>query len=176
MRRNRDKPIWILASASPRRKEILSRLGLRFRVDPSGMEEPRRIPHETPSAYAVRVARLKAKEVAGKHKSGLILSADTIVVAGGRILGKPETRLEAQRMMRRLSGRWHEVVTGICLMDCALRRLRSNYSRTRVHFRHLSSAEIEWYLRSGEYKDKAGAYGVQGYASLFYRSHRRLLF
>jgi len=167
MRRNKSIPILILASASPRRKEILGRLGMPFGIDPSGMDEPRRNPRETPSAYAVRVACLKAREVAKRHKSGLILSADTIVILGNLILGKPETRAEAGRMMQRLSGRWHEVITGICLTDCSTGRMHSAFSRTRVHFRRLSAKEIEWYLKTGEYRDKAGAYGVQGYASLF---------
>jgi septum formation protein len=95
------------------------------------------------------------------------LSADTIVVLGNSILGKPGSLAEARRMIRQLSGRWHEVITGICIMDCARHFTRATSSRTRVHFRRLSPAEIEWYLQTGEYWDKAGAYGVQGYASLF---------
>jgi septum formation protein len=140
---------------------------MRFRVDPSGILEPARKPHETPPEYAVRVARLKAEEVAPRHKSGLILSADTIVVLGNSILAKPGTRAQAQSMLKRLSGRWHEVLSGICLMDCRLRRTLSAFGRSRVHFRRLSPDEIEWYLKTGEYRDKAGAYGAQGYASLF---------
>jgi len=167
MRGDTSKPKWILASASPRRNEILRGLGLEFRIDPSGVVEPARRPREIPSKYAVRLACLKAREASGKHQSGLILSADTIVVLGDSLLGKPETLTEARSMIRRLSGRWHEVVTGICLMDCARNRLYSTFSRTRVHFRRLSSEEIEWYLQTGEYQDKAGAYAVQGYASLF---------
>jgi septum formation protein len=140
---------------------------MRFRVDPAGIAEPVRKPGETSCRYAVRVARLKAKEAAKNHGSGLILSADTIVVLGNRVLTKPESRGEARCMLERLSGRWHEVVTGVCLWDTAARRGWSASGRTRVHFRRLSPAEIEWYLKTGEYRDKAGAYGVQGYASLF---------
>jgi len=140
---------------------------MQFHVDPSGIAEPARKSHETPAAYAVRVARLKAKEAAKKHRTGLILGADTIVVLGNRILTKPESREDARCMAERLSGRWHEVITGICLWDCATKHGFSASSRTRVHFRRLSSLEIEWYLKTGEYRDKAGAYGVQGYASLF---------
>ncbi len=167
MRGNERKPGWILASASPRRSEILSGLGLEFLVDPSGIVEPPRRSRESPSAYAVRLARLKAREVSGRHRSGLILSADTIVVLGNDILGKPETQAEARSMIRRLSGRWHDVITAICLLDCAPNRMRSTFSRTRVHFRRLSDAEIKWYLKTGEHRDKAGAYGIQGYASIF---------
>ena len=167
MKGSRIKPKWILASASPRRKELLSNLGLQFFTESSGIDEPPRLSHETPSRYAVRVAWLKAREVAGRHESGLILSADTIVVSRNRILGKPESRADARRMIERLSGRWHEVITGICILECDRQRLLSTFKRTRVHFRKLSAAEIEWYLKSDEYRDKAGAYGVQGYASLF---------
>jgi septum formation protein len=167
MRGEKRKSVWILASASPRRKEILSRLGLHFSVAPTGLEEPERNPHETPSRYAVRLACLKARKSALKHRSGLILSADTIVVLGNHILMKPESKPDARRMMQRLSGRWHEVITGICVVDCASGCEHSTFSRTRVHFRRLLSAEIDWYLKTGEYRDKAGAYGVQGYASLF---------
>jgi septum formation protein len=167
MQGKKSKPLLLLASASPRRREILNRLGIPFCVEPSGLLEPPRKSHETPHGYAVRLARLKAKEVARKHPSGLVLAADTIVVLRNSILAKPGNRAEARLMLNRLSGRWHEVVSGICLLDCKTRRARSAFSRSRVHFRRLSPAEIEWYLNTGEYRDKAGAYGAQGYASLF---------
>lgn len=158
---------WILASASPRRREILSNLGLSFFVDPCSAPEPARIPGESPSLYARRVAALKAEGVSKKHKSGLVIAADTIVVLGNSILGKPESREDAERMLERLNGRWHEVLTGVSLMDLGRKRIFSDCSRSRVHFRRLSHAEIEWYLDTEEYRDKAGSYGVQGYASLF---------
>jgi septum formation protein len=164
--KNTPKPAWILASSSPRRREILRRLGLKFRVEPSRTPEPPRGTRETPPDYAVRVASLKAAEIAARHQSGLIIGVDTIVVLGNSILGKPDTRADARSMLQRLSGRWHEVVSGICLADCDLRRTRSAFGRSRVHFRRLSPEEIEWYLKTGEHHDKAGAYGVQGYASL----------
>lgn len=110
---------------------------------------------------------MKAREAAQKHPTRLILSADTVVVLGPRILTKPRSRDEAQCMLKRLSGRWHEVYTGICLYDPVEQRTWCTSSRTRVHFRRLSSAEIAWYLKTNEYRDKAGAYGIQGYASLF---------
>lgn len=157
---------WILASASPRRNEILRRLGLDFAVDPSGIAEPEQRKREAPSRYAIRVAGLKAAEVAARHRSGLIIGVDTIVVSGNKILGKPQSRTDARSMIECLSGKWHEVLSGICLIDCRQNHKRSGFGRSRVHFRRLSSAEIEWYLETGEYRDKAGAYGVQGYASL----------
>jgi septum formation protein len=167
MRGERIKPVLILASASPRRREILHRLGITFCVEPSGLVEPSRTLHETPHGYAVRLARLKAQAVAGKHPSGIVLAADTIVVVRNRMLAKPGNRAEARSMLKLLSGRWHEVVSGICLINCETHGVRSTFSKSRVHFRRLSPAEIEWYLDTGEYRDKAGAYGVQGYASLF---------
>ena len=165
---NRDiRPKWVLASASPRRNEILRRLGLKFRVDPCGIPEPHRKPREIPSRYVVRVARFKAEEVAKRYGSAIVLGADTVVVLGKSVLVKPPTRAEARLMLKRLSGRWHEVISGICLLDCGQQRTYSAFSRSRVHFRRLSSAQIEWYLKTGEHRDKAGAYGAQGYASLF---------
>ncbi|MDM7998022.1 MAG: Maf family protein [Acidobacteriota bacterium] len=163
----RTRPKWILASASPRRRELLSGLGLKFLLDPSGIVEPQRNPREPASKYAVRVACLKAREVSQRHASGLILSADTIVVRGNSILGKPESLADARRMLRQLSGRWHEVITGLCVLECPGKRMQSTFSRTRVRFRRLTTAEIDWYLKTGEYADKAGAYGIQGGASLF---------
>jgi septum formation protein len=167
MQKEKPKLKWILASASPRRREILETLGISFSIDPSRIEEPPRRPDETPSHYAIRLARLKASAVASKYSSGLLLAADTIVVLGNSILGKPSTRSEAQSMLKRLSGRWHEVVSSICLLDCKTHRVYSTCARSRVHFRRMSPAEIEWYLKTKEYRDKAGAYAVQGYASLF---------
>jgi septum formation protein len=163
----KNGPRWILASASPRRREILKKLGLNFRIDPSGIVEPTRKSGEEPSRYAVRIARLKAKEVAKRHSFGLVLSADTIVVLANCILVKPRDESEARTMLKRLSGGWHEVISGICLFDCESGVIRSAFSSSRIHFRRLSASEIDWYLKTGEYRDKAGAYGIQGYASLF---------
>jgi septum formation protein len=161
------KTHWILASASPRRREILAGLGLEFAADPSSLPEPAIRPGESPGAYAVRAARLKARDVAARHRSGLVIGADTIVVCGNTILGKPATRQAAARMLRTLSGRWHRVVTGLSIYDLRSGRFSSGYSESRVHLRRMSPAEIGWYLDTGEYADKAGAYGIQGYAALF---------
>jgi septum formation protein len=167
MQRKNARQKWILASASPRRKDILAHLGLHFSVDPSGIPEPDRKPGEKPSQYAIRIARLKAKESAARHSSGIVISADTIVVLKDVILGKPSGKTEAASMLQSLSGKWHEVITGICLMDCFRRSVYSDFSSTLVHFRRLEAEEIKWYLQSGEHRDKAGAYGAQGLASIF---------
>jgi septum formation protein len=158
---------WILASASPRRREILGGLGLKFRVEPSTVPEPPFRTGEKPSCYAVRAARLKSREIGRRHKSGIVIGADTIVVVRNRILGKPASRTEAVAMLDRLSERWHEVITGVCLLDCRTGREQSAAAVSRVHFRRLMPFEIEWYLRTEEHQDKAGAYAIQGYASLF---------
>ena len=157
----------ILASASPRRKEILEALGLDFVVDPSRIPEPGPVPGETPARYAARVARSKVQDVSKRHHRGLIIGADTIVVAGGERFGKPSGKEEARSMLRALEGRWHEVVSGISLMDCETERARSRSVTSRVHFRRLSGSEIDWYLTTADYRDKAGAYGIQGYAAMF---------
>ena len=167
MLHKKNIPEWILASASPRRKEILSNLGLGFQIDPSHIQEPAHSSDETPPGYVVRLARLKAKETATRHPSGLIIGADTVVAMRNRLLGKPSSREEASDMLCRLSGRWHEVWSGLCLVDCENKRSRSVSCRSRVHFRTLKPSDIKWYLETGEYQDKAGAYAVQGHASLF---------
>jgi septum formation protein len=157
----------VLASASPRRRELLASLGFRLSVDPSTIPEPERNPGEHAASYVRRAARIKAREVAERHPKGLIIGADTIVVARGRILGKPVSTEEARQMLESLGGRWHEVYTGICLIDKAAGRSASACSCSRVHMRRLARQEIDWYLSTGEQRDKAGAYGIQGYASLF---------
>jgi len=158
---------WILASASPRRKEILAGIGLDFGVDPSADPEPEEKPGETPSAYSLRAAEAKACKVSEKYSSGLVIGADTIVVIGNHILGKPASGEEARRMLCKLAGHWHEVITGICINDISRNCSRSDFCVSRVHFQHLTEQAIDWYLAKGEYRDKAGAYGIQGYASVF---------
>jgi len=158
---------FILASASPRRREILAALGFAPRIEPGNIPEPEPGPGETAGAFTVRAARVKARAAAVRHRVGIIIGADTVVIVKGRFMGKPASPQEAGDMLRSLSGRWHEVVTGICLIDIAAGRSRSAWARSRVHFRRLSRQDIEWYVSTGEYRDKAGAYAIQGYASLF---------
>jgi len=156
-----------LASASPRRRAILAGLGLNPIIDPSRTPEPLRKPGEAPAGYARRAARHKSCDVGRRYRSGIVIGADTIVIVGDRILGKPASKAEGRRMLRRLAGRWHDVVTGICLTDAGRGSYCSAYCSSRVHFRRLTNAEIKWYIATGEYADKAGAYAIQGYASLF---------
>jgi len=159
---------WILASASPRRSEILEQLGLQFKVDPCRDPEPLRNVSESPLGYVKRVSRLKAASVAKRHTHSRIIAADTIVVVNDEIFGKPSNRAEAKDMLRRLGGCRHEVITGLCLeISDEPRRVYSSATCSGVYFRRMSGNEIDWYLNTEEYRDKAGAYGIQGFASIF---------
>jgi len=151
----------ILASESPRRRELLAAVGVPFRVVPSGVDEVPRA-GESPSRFVRRAALDKGEAVAVLHPSSFVLAADTIVVADGRILGKPRDRAEARRMLSRLAGREHKVFTGICLLCRERGFLDLATEVTRVRFRPLTAAEIAAYARTGECDDKAGAYAAQG--------------
>jgi len=156
----------VLASASPRRREILTAAGIPFRVRVAGIEE-QPAPAEAPEAYARRLAREKAAAVAATE-SGIILAADTVVVIDQHILEKPADESDARRMLGLLSGREHEVITAIVLRNGADEIVDA--ARTRVRFLPLTSEEIAAYAASGEPIDKAGAYAIQGLASRFIES------
>jgi len=154
----------ILASASPRRAELLRAAGIPFRIQPVRVNEDPR-PGEPPDSYVERVAVDKVRALVCRDSDTLILAADTTVVAGGSILGKPGDDADAVRMLGMLSGCDHEVLTGI-----ALRRgpeLLTHVERTGVRFLQISPEEIAWYVASGEPRGKAGAYAIQGLASRF---------
>jgi septum formation protein len=160
-----DKPI-ILASASPRRAEILTKLGLAFTIRPSAIDEnlAESLP---PAEYAVELAERKARAVAAEISTGVIIGADTIVVLGKEMLGKPRSKTEAHEMLRRLSGRTHRVFTGFTILDRPSNRRASGVEMTEVTFRELEDAEIAAYVQSGEAMDKAGAYGIQDLSAVF---------
>jgi septum formation protein len=153
----------ILASSSPRRHELLLAAGIDHIVRPASVQELR-LPEEPPCDFVMRLAREKAEAVPASE-SDIVLGADTIVVVGGEIFGKPIDRADAVRMMSALSGRWHAVYTGIHLRGP--HSSITEVAETVVRFSKLSSLEIEEYTRSGEYSDKAGAYAIQGLASKF---------
>jgi septum formation protein len=155
-----------LASASPRRSEILTMLGLNFEAFPSKVDE-RPLVDEQPTNYITRIARAKVIDVARKVEKGLVIGADTIVVLDGKILGKPVDDDDAREMLQSLSGQWHAVMTGIALYDAETKREVADFEKTLVRFAQLSSREIDWYIATGEHADKAGAYGIQGSAGLF---------
>lgn len=154
----------VLASRSPRRKELLTRAGYRFEVAPADIDERRR-DGEAPRKLVRRLAREKAAAVAIRHPGSIVLGADTVVVVDGAVLGKPNDDADAARMLRRLSGRDHHVLTGVALK--AGRRRCDGVQVTRVYFRALSPDDVAWYVARGESGDKAGGYSIQGRASRF---------
>ena len=157
--------VLVLASASPRRAELLRAAGIPFEVAVADVDETPRA-GEAPDAYVQRLAADKAMRVAAVHPGRLVLGADTTVVVDGDVLGKPGTPAEAGHMLARLSGRTHVVLTGVCLVDTH-GRTQSDVVTTTVVFRSLSQAEIDEYVASGEPMDKAGAYAIQGSARQF---------
>ena len=154
----------ILASASPRRQELLKSAGISFEVLPSEVDEGFQ-EGEPPEEYVARLARRKAAKAGEKHKNRWVLAADTVVVIDGRILGKPGSRQEAREMLEVLSNREHRVITGFCLLSGDSGKSRAGAVTTRVRFKNLSPREIDWYLGTGEPFDKAGAYAIQGKAA-----------
>ncbi len=158
----------VLASASPRRREILSNLGVPFDVIPGSVEEEVSA-EEKPSSYVLRLAVQKALAVGKSQDHGVVIGADTIVLLDGRILGKPKDEAEAKEMLRALSGREHIVITGIGLADIDNHRTWSGEEQTVVYFRPLTDEEIDTYVATGEPLDKAGAYGIQGKGGFFIR-------
>ena len=150
----------VLASASPRRKRILEGLDLEFEVEPSEIEENEE-PGESPDEHVVRLAGAKAAEIARRHTSGTVIAADTIVLLDGSLLGKPTGPPDAMRMLRAISGRWHEVLTGLAVVRCSDGASVSGHERTRVLVRELADGDIEDYVAGGEPLDKAGSYAIQ---------------
>jgi len=155
----------ILASGSPRREMLLRQIGLNFQVEPSGAGE--NIPEDAaPRELAEKLAVEKARLVASRRSSGLVIGADTVVMLGSRALGKPANSDEAVEMLRALSGREHQVITGIAVVDAAGGRIRSDVVVTGVKFAPLSEDVIARYMATGEPMDKAGAYAIQGFGAL----------
>jgi septum formation protein len=156
----------ILASGSPRRAHLLRLIGLEFEVIPSTIEEEA-INEQEPAAHVLNLSLAKARDVAARIDEGLIVGADTIVVLDGEILGKPKDALEATAMLKRLSGRTHEVFTGFALIKKPGSQTTSDYETTNVHFRFLQDWEIESYVKTQSPMDKAGAYGIQDQSAVF---------
>jgi septum formation protein len=154
----------VLASASPRRADLLRAAGFSFEIVPVAVDE-RFMDGEKPETAVARLAEAKALAGAQLQPGTLVLGADTSVVIGGQALGKPDDREDAKRMLTLLSGRSHDVLTGVCA--CADGKRLVHVESTRVRMARLSEAEIDWYVSTGESADKAGAYAVQGRASRF---------
>jgi septum formation protein len=151
----------ILASASPRRKEILRITGLRFAVCASVYKEEITLPL-TPRKLARHLSRKKAEAVAHKYKNAIIIAADTFIVFKNRLLGKPRTDKEAETMLRMLAGKAHSVITGFTIIDTGSNKILSRSVETKVYFKKSGREEITAYVRSKEPLDKAGAYAIQG--------------
>jgi septum formation protein len=166
----------ILASASPRRADLLAQVGIPYEVHVSDVAEEADLPGVPPAEVAETHARDKALDVAAQRPGRLVLGADTVVVLDGRVLGKPEDAADAQRMLRALSGRGHAVITAVAFAlgeqgsgEPAPRLVALEHVRTQVQFRTLDEDEIEAYVASGEPMDKAGGYGIQGRGALLVR-------
>jgi septum formation protein len=157
----------ILASRSPRRAEILTAVGWEFEAIAADIDETRFTGEEALN-YVQRLAQTKAETVARKVFTGLVLGADTVVIVNGEILGQPRDDEDARRMLKLLSGKWHEVLTGVALMPSDNpAAVVLGQQTTSVRFAEMSPDQIDWYVATGEPKGKAGAYGIQGKAALF---------
>jgi septum formation protein len=156
----------ILASASPRRKQLLEQIGLVFDIMPSNIDE-NNLMHHDPLKNIQAIALHKAQDVATKVNEGLIIAADTQILINGHILGKPIDERDAINMLSKLNGRVHKVITGVAILDVQTGFKETWVETTLVKFRELSFDEIIAYIESGEYEGKAGAYGIQGRAAAF---------
>ncbi|MEJ7860685.1 MAG: nucleoside triphosphate pyrophosphatase [Pyrinomonadaceae bacterium] len=161
-------PKLILASGSPRRAEILNAVGWEFEKYSADIDETEFV-GEKPKDYVQRLAQTKAVTIAEKYPGALVLGADTIVVIDNKIIGKPKDLAEAEKMLRTLSGKWHEVLTGVALVIFldGKQKTKVRQQRTRVKFAEINDAEIKLLVEKGEPLDKAGAYAVQAQAALF---------
>ena len=156
----------ILASASPRRKELLENIGLSFEVDSGNCRENLSSDLE-PQELAMQISLEKARSVAGKYPDAVIIGADTFGVLNGRIIGKPGTAEEAVAMLKSISGKGHLVITGYSIIDTACGKIVSGTVETKVYIKELTPEEIDAYVKTGEPLDKAGAYAIQGLGALF---------
>ncbi|MBI4079558.1 MAG: septum formation inhibitor Maf [Candidatus Levybacteria bacterium] len=156
----------ILASESARRKQLLEKMGIPYKVVPSNVEE-RLNARLKPKAQAIALSRQKAEAVAAKYKNAIVLAADTFVVLNDKIIGKPISEIDAKRMLRKLSGKPHNVITGFTIVDSATKKSVSNAVETTVYMKKISEKEMDSYIKTGEPMDKAGAYAVQERGALF---------
>jgi septum formation protein len=156
----------ILASASPRRAHLLKKIINKFKVVPSQVQESE-VSAKTPEAFAIKAALAKAEDVALKHKNAVVIGADTIVVLGKKILGKPKSKKEAISMLKSLAGRTHKVITGIAVIDSETFEKRADYEVTKVKMKKVKDKEIIDYVKSGKPMDKAGSYGIQEIEEIF---------
>jgi septum formation protein len=157
---------FILASASPRRRELLASIGLEFDVVPSHIPEVRD-DRESPEEYVGRLSREKAERIASEHPSRWVIAADTTVLLGDQLLEKPVDDADARRMLATIAGRTHTVYTGVTLRNVERSWCETRLSESEVRMLPLSESDIAWYVKTGEPADKAGAYAVQGIGAMF---------
>ena len=169
MQNSSEEPLLILASKSPRRRYLLKQAGLAFTVIPSHFDESN-VPLSSPEIYVKLLAEAKANQVSEDYPEKWVIGADTIVMIDESLLGKPESRAEARLMLKRLSGKTHQVFTGYCICCKSKNRRYSEVIKTEVRFKKLSDIEIEWYIRTNEPFDKAGAYAIQGLGTFLVKS------
>lgn len=153
---------FILASASLRRIEMLQNLGLKFKQKVSWVDEEAYVDFYDPFKLAEKLAFAKAESVASDENSGIVIGADTIVVYKNEIMGKPQNRQDAERMLKRLRGKSHSVISGIALINAETMEYKTSTEKTDVYFRDFNDSAAEAYLNTGEYVDKAGGYAIQG--------------
>jgi septum formation protein len=161
MKKPTTGPGLILASKSPRRCYLLEQAGIEFSVIPSSFDE-NSVKLSSPDIYVRQLAESKAGDISEQYPDSWVIGADTIVLIDGSILGKPGSSTEARTMLKSLSGKTHQVLTGYCICCHKIGRLFSEAVKTEVRFKKLTEKEIDWYINSGEPFDKAGAYGIQG--------------
>jgi septum formation protein len=166
-----SKALFILASESPRRREILKSVGFKFKIVPAHVNE-KYLSGETPREHVKRLSRDKAMVIAGKFPSAWVLGADTIVVINGNILGKPKDKTQAKKMLEQLSGREHKVFTGFTIVNMANKKCSTKVVQSAVRFKTISLEELEWYIACDEPYDKAGGYAIQGKGAYFIQSIR----
>jgi septum formation protein len=162
---------FILASESPRRREILQSVGLKFKTIPAHVNE-NYLAGEGPQEHVKRLSRDKAMVIAQKYPNAWVLGADTIVVIDGIILGKPKNKTQAKKMLKRLSGCEHKVFTGFSIVHIASKINQTKVIQSAVRFKTISSEELDWYLACDEPYDKAGGYAIQGKGAYFIQSIR----
>lgn len=156
----------VLASKSPRRKDLLEMIGVKLQTDASNFDESR-ASKLNPEKYAMFLSRKKAETVAKKFSNAIIIGADTIVLLNNEIIGKPKDAHDAKKILQRLSGKMHIVITGLTVIDTVTNRKITTDEKSKVYFKKLTKREIENYVNSENLMDKAGAYAIQGKAALF---------
>ena len=162
---------FILASVSPRRKELLKGMGIEFDVIPSGIDE-KFLNGETPRDHVLRLSKEKSSAVSRNNPDAWVLGADTVVIIVGEVIGKPGTQNEARAMLARLSGREHQVITGFTIVNKSADVMITDAVESFVIFKEISEDEMNWYVKTKEPYDKAGGYAVQGMAAFFIREIR----